>query len=56
MMLSVGETVDVFYDESNPADARLASVWDLYFWPILFGGIATLLFGLGAGALMRAPR
>ena len=44
----IGETVDLLYDETNPVDVRLASVWDLYLLPIMFGGIAALLFCWGA--------
>jgi Protein of unknown function (DUF3592) len=52
----IGETVDVLYDETNPADIRLASVWDLYLLPIMFGGIAMLLFCWGVRVLMPVPK
>jgi hypothetical protein len=50
---SVGETVDVLYDKTNSADARIASY--LYRLPIELGGIAALLFFWGARVLMRTP-
>ena len=46
----IGETVDLLYDETNPVDVRLASVWDLYLLPIMFGGIAALLFCWGGAS------
>jgi hypothetical protein len=46
----IGETVDLLYDETNPVDVRLASVWDLYLLPIMFGGIAVLLFCWGGAS------
>jgi len=52
---SVGETVDVLYDETNPDDARIVSFWGLYYLPTVFGGIAALLFGWAVRVLMRAP-
>src|SRR5258708_3962749 len=52
----IGETVDVLYDETNPVDVRLASVWDLYLLPIMFGGIAVMLFCWGVRVLMPAPK
>jgi hypothetical protein len=56
MPLDIGETIDLLYDETNPVDVRLASVWDLYLQPIVFGAIAALLFCWGARVVMRAPR
>jgi hypothetical protein len=55
MPSGIGETVDVLYDESNPADVRLASIWDLYLLPIVLGAIAALLFCWAARVVMRAP-
>jgi hypothetical protein len=55
MPLGIGETIDVLYDETNPVDVRLASVWDLYLLPIVFGSIAGFLFCWGARVVMRAP-
>lgn len=56
MPSGLGETVDLLYDKTNPVDVRFASVWELYLLPILFGGIAVLLFCWGARVVMRAPR
>jgi Protein of unknown function (DUF3592) len=56
IMPSVGETVDVLYDEANPVDARISSFWDLYFIPIVAGVIATLLVCGAAHALVRLRR
>jgi hypothetical protein len=50
----IGETVDLLYDETNPVDVRLDSVWDLYLLPIVFGAIAALLFCWRARVAMRA--
>jgi len=55
-MPSVGETVDVLYDETNPVDARIASFWGLYYLSIIFGGVAALLFGWAVCVFVRAPR
>lgn len=55
MTSGIGETVDVLYDETNPVDVRLASVWDLYLLPIAFGAIAALLFCWWARVGMRGP-
>jgi Protein of unknown function (DUF3592) len=54
MPSGIGETVDVLYDETNPADVRLASVWNLYLAPIVFGAIAAFLFCWWARVAMRA--
>ena len=56
MPSGIGETVDLLYDEANPVDVRLASVWDLYLVPIVFGAIAALLFCWGVRVVMRVPR
>jgi hypothetical protein len=52
----IGETVDVLYDATNPDDVRLASVWNLYFLPIMFGGLAVLLFCWGVRVLMPVSK
>jgi hypothetical protein len=56
IMPSIGEAVDVLYDKANPADARIASFWDLYFLPISAGVIATMLFCGAGGSSTSAPQ
>jgi hypothetical protein len=45
----VGETVDVLYDRTNPADARIASFWSLWFVQIVFGVVGSVLALVGFG-------
>jgi surface polysaccharide O-acyltransferase-like enzyme len=56
IMPSIGEAVDVLYDKANPADARIASFWDLYFLPILAAIIATMLLCGAGGSSTSAPQ
>jgi hypothetical protein len=43
----VGQDVKVLYDPENPRNARLNKWLNLYFLPILFGGLGVIFGGVG---------
>jgi hypothetical protein len=48
----VGEAVDVLYDRTDPADARIASFWSLWLVQIIFGVLAAVFSLIGGGVLL----
>lgn len=51
---AVGEAVRVCYDPSNPDDARIDTFMQLWFMPLLLGGIGTLFSLMGGGIVISA--
>jgi len=45
----VGEAVDVLYDRTNAADARIASFWSLWLIHIVFGVLGAVFSLIGGG-------
>jgi hypothetical protein len=43
----VGQAVQVLYEASNPANAKLASFWQLWFLPALLSSLGIVLAGAG---------
>lgn len=43
----VGQQVDVLYNPNNPHDARINQWLNLYFVPVLLGGLGLLFGGMG---------
>jgi hypothetical protein len=48
----VGEAVDVLYDRTNPADARIASFWSRWIIHIVFGVLGAVFSLIGGGILL----
>lgn len=48
---SVGESVGVLYDESEPSDARIRSFFALWGGPVILGGLGSIFFLIGGGIL-----
>lgn len=44
---TIGQTVNVIYDTSNPNNARLDQFWDKHFLHIFLGGFGVFLFLFG---------
>jgi hypothetical protein len=47
----VGQEIQVLYDPENPRKARIKKWMNLYFMPVLFGGLGLIFGGVGIGLL-----
>ncbi len=47
-----GQVVDVLYDPQNPSRARIKKWMNLYFVPLLLGGMGIIFGGIGAVMLL----
>ncbi len=49
---AVGDFVPVLYEANRPDQARIRSFYDLWFVPLLFGGLGVVFTAVGAGLLI----
>jgi hypothetical protein len=52
----VGETVEVLYRKDDPVGAQIASFWQLWFIPVIFGAIGVVHGLIGVAALFVLRR
>lgn len=46
-MFTEGQTIDVLYEPANPENARIKKWMNLYFLPLLLGGMGLIFGGIG---------
>ncbi len=51
-MFTEGQTIDVLYEPANPENARIKKWMNLYFLPLLLGGMGLIFGGIGAALLI----
>ena len=49
---SQGQVVDILYDPENPSRARVKKWFNLYFVPLLLGGMGIIFGAIGVGLLI----
>lgn len=52
----VGQAVEVLYDPRNPQKAQINRFWELWLFPVVFGGLGAVFFLIGAGSLLMGVR
>ncbi len=52
----VGQTIEIFYDQSHPENARVNDWWELYNWVIILGSIGVIWFGIILATLVVVLR